>query len=52
MTSTSKSNPGHFFEDFFVGMPLAHATPQTLTEGDIALYRALTGGPVCPVFLI
>ena len=44
MTSTSKSNPGHFFEDFFVGMPLAHATPQTLTEGDIALYRALTGG--------
>ena len=44
MTSTSKSNPGHFFEDFSVGMPLVHATPQTLTEGDIALYRALTGG--------
>ena len=43
MTSTSKSNPGHFFEDFFVGMPLAHATPQTLTEGDIGI---LLGQPL------
>ena len=43
MATTSKSNPGHFFEDFHLGMPLVHATPQTLTEGDIALYRALTG---------
>lgn len=39
----TKSNPGHFFEDFSIGMPLPHATPQTLTEGDVALYRALTG---------
>lgn len=39
----SKSNPGHYFEDFSVGMELRHATPLTLSEGDISLYRALTG---------
>ena len=43
MTTASKSNPGNFFEDFYVGMELVHATPQTVTDGDIALYRALTG---------
>ena len=39
----TKSNPGHFFEDFYVGMTLRHATPLTLSTGDISLYRALTG---------
>ncbi len=39
----SKSFSGYFFEDFFVGMALPHATPLTLSEGDISLYRALTG---------
>ena len=39
----TKSNPGHFFEDFYVGMQLRHATPLTVTTGDISLYRALTG---------
>lgn len=39
-----KSNPGHFFEDFSVGRELVHATPLTVSAGDIALYRALTGG--------
>ncbi|MEO1324092.1 MAG: MaoC family dehydratase [Pseudomonadota bacterium] len=39
----TKSNPGHFFEDFHVGMQLRHATPLTVTTGDISLYRALTG---------
>ena len=39
----SKSFPGNFFEDFHVGMELRHATPLTLSEGDISLYRALTG---------
>lgn len=39
----TKSNPGHFFEDFHVGMELRHATPLTLSSGDISLYRALTG---------
>ena len=44
MASAQKSNPGNYFEDFHVGMEIVHATPQTLTEGDIALYRAMTGG--------
>jgi 2-methylfumaryl-CoA hydratase len=39
----TKSRAGYFFEDFFVGMVLRHATPKTLTEGDVALYTALTG---------
>ncbi len=39
----SKTNSGNFFEDFHVGMELVHATPLTLSEGDISLYRALTG---------
>ena len=39
----TKSNPGHYFEDFKPGMELVHATPLTLTAGDISIYRALTG---------
>jgi 2-methylfumaryl-CoA hydratase len=39
----TKSKSGYFFEDFFVGMVLRHATPKTLTEGDVSLYTALTG---------
>ncbi len=39
----TKSNPGNFFEDFHVGMEIHHATPLTVTTGDISLYRALTG---------
>ena len=39
----SKSNPGNYFEDFHIGMEIRHATPLTVTEGDISLYRALTG---------
>ncbi|MEL6781435.1 MAG: MaoC family dehydratase [Pseudomonadota bacterium] len=39
----TKSNPGNFFEDFTIGRTLVHATPLTVSEGDIALYRALTG---------
>ena len=39
----TKSNPGHYFEDFSVGMVLRHATPLTVTSGDVSLYRALTG---------
>lgn len=41
--SALKSNPGNYFEDFHVGMEINHATPLTVSEGDIALYRALTG---------
>jgi 2-methylfumaryl-CoA hydratase len=42
MTST-KTNPGNHFEDFSVGQEIVHATPRTVTEGDIALYTALYG---------
>ena len=38
-----KSNSGHFFEDFTLGRVLTHATPLTVSAGDILLYRALTG---------
>lgn len=38
-----KSNPGNFFEDFCVGMEIIHATPLTVSAGDVSLYRALTG---------
>src|SRR6202045_5116548 len=39
----SKTDPGRFFEDFRLGDTLAHATPRTVSEGDAALYLALTG---------
>lgn len=39
----AKTNPGHFFEDFRVGDVLRHATPRTVTAGDVALYAALYG---------
>jgi len=39
----SKTAPGNFFEDFALGQILEHATPRTITEGDAALYVALTG---------
>lgn len=39
----SKTTSGNYFEDFYVGMEIAHAVPLTLSEGDISLYRALTG---------
>lgn len=43
MTST-KTNSGNFFEDFKVGHYLPHATPRTVTLGDVALYNGLFGG--------
>ncbi len=39
----TKSNPGNFLEDFAPGQIIAHATPRTITEGDVALNIALTG---------
>ncbi|GAA4353818.1 MaoC family dehydratase [Variovorax defluvii] len=38
-----KSRTGNFFEDFRIGMLIAHPTPRTLTDGDRSLYIALTG---------
>ena len=40
---TTKTNPGNFFEDFFIGQIITHATPRTITEGDVSLYTALYG---------
>ena len=39
----AKTSPGHYFEDFFVGQDMHHATPRTVTSGDVALYIALYG---------
>src|SRR5713101_1955946 len=34
---------GNFFEDFALGQNIRHATPRTVTAGDVALYTALYG---------
>ncbi|MCU0839468.1 MAG: MaoC family dehydratase [Rhodospirillales bacterium] len=39
----SKTNPGNYFEDFTLGQEIIHATPRTVTDGDVALYIALFG---------
>ncbi len=38
-----KARQGNFFEDFRLGQKLDHATPRTLTAGDVSLYIALCG---------
>lgn len=40
------SRSGNFFEDFRVGQTFRHATPRTISDGDTALYIALTGSRV------
>ena len=39
----SKNSPGNFFEDFRIGQVIRHATPRTVTAGDVALYTGLFG---------
>lgn len=39
----TKTNPGNYFEDFRLGQEIRHATPRTITSGDMALYTALYG---------
>ena len=39
----SKTNPGRYFEDFRLGEVIGHATPRTVTTGDVAMYTALHG---------
>ena len=39
----TKTTPGNFFEDFRLGQTITHATPRTITTGDVALYNALFG---------
>ena len=39
----NKARAGNYFEDFSLGQTLVHGTPRTLSDGDQALYIALTG---------
>ncbi len=39
----SKINQGRLFEDFSIGERIAHPLPRTITDGEVALYIALTG---------
>jgi len=41
--SVPKTSPGNFFEDFRLGQRIRHATPRTVTTGDVALYSGLFG---------
>ncbi|HEU0059106.1 MAG TPA: MaoC family dehydratase, partial [Hyphomicrobiaceae bacterium] len=41
--STNKSHTGNFFEDFRIGQVFEHASPRTITLGDVALYNGLYG---------
>lgn len=40
---SDKTNPGNYFEDFSLGQEIVHATPRTISEGDVSLYTALYG---------
>ena len=42
-SSAPKTNSGNFFEDFKLGQTIRHATPRTVTAGDVALYNGLFG---------
>ncbi|MGN6463013.1 MAG: MaoC/PaaZ C-terminal domain-containing protein [Pseudolabrys sp.] len=39
----SNTSSGNFFEDFTLGQTIIHATPRTVTTGDVALYNGLFG---------
>jgi 2-methylfumaryl-CoA hydratase len=41
--SAANNSPGNFFEDFRLGQQIRHATPRTVTTGDVALYNGLFG---------
>lgn len=41
--SSAKTNPGNYFEDFRLDQEIIHATPRTVTAGDVSLYTALYG---------
>jgi 2-methylfumaryl-CoA hydratase len=42
--ASATSEQGNFFEDFRLGQVIRHATPRTVTPGDVAVYNALFGG--------
>ena len=39
----TKTSAGHFFEDFRLGQTIRHATPRTMTAGDVSIYTGLFG---------
>jgi 2-methylfumaryl-CoA hydratase len=41
--SAPKTSSGNFFEEFRLGQELRHATPRTVTTGDVAVYNGLFG---------
>src|SRR6476659_1570223 len=41
--SMTKESAGNFFEDFNVCQGIVHATPRTVTVGDMSLFTALYG---------
>lgn len=41
--AATKTNSGNFFEDFRLGQEIRHATPRTVTTGDVAVYQGLFG---------
>ncbi len=43
MSNNQPQSGGNFFEDFRIGQVLRHALPRTVTDGESALYIALTG---------
>jgi 2-methylfumaryl-CoA hydratase len=43
LAEMTKTSAGNFFEDFRLGQTIRHATPRTMTEGDVALYLGLFG---------
>src|ERR1044071_243778 len=38
-----KTVTGNYFEDFKLGQEIVHATPRTVTVGDVSLFTALYG---------
>lgn len=40
---SAKTRLGNYFEDFRLGQEIVHATPRTVTDGDVALYTAFFG---------
>lgn len=41
MRDMTKESAGNFFEDFKLGQEIVHATPRTVTVGDVSLFTAL-----------
>ena len=41
--SSTKTSAGNFFEDFHLGQQIRHATPRTVTVGDVAVYNGIFG---------